>query len=68
MPVISKKEADAHDRMLDAAARLFDLIEGSGIDIDEYAMEELSIFLARNAAVVRTILGRIPRHRAPEKE
>lgn len=56
MPPVSKIEADAYDRMLDAAADLADLIEFSGIDMDEYALEELSIFLAENALEVRKIL------------
>ncbi len=56
MPPISKIEADAYDRMLDAATDLADLIELSGIEIDEYALEELSIFLAKNALEVRKIL------------
>ncbi len=57
MPNISKKEADAYDKMIDAAAELADLIERSGMEIDEYALEELTIFLASNADEVRRILG-----------
>ncbi len=56
MPPISKIEADAYDKMLDAATDLADLIELSGIEIDEYALEELSIFLAKNALEVKKIL------------
>lgn len=56
MQAIAKKEADAYDRMLDAAANLADLIEMSGIDVDEYALEELTIFLASNAQQVKKIL------------
>ena len=40
MAAISKKEADAWDRVLDAAADLADLIESSPIEIDEYDLEE----------------------------
>ncbi len=53
---ISKKEADAYDRMLDAAAVLAEFMESSGIDMDDYRREELSIFLAKNAHTVREIL------------
>jgi dsDNA-binding SOS-regulon protein len=56
MPGISKKEADAYDSILEAAAGLADLIELSRIDIDEYDLEELTIYLAKNAASVKKIL------------
>jgi dsDNA-binding SOS-regulon protein len=56
MSDISKKEADAYDRMLDASSNLADLIESGGIDIDEDSLEELSIFLANNAPTVRKLL------------
>jgi uncharacterized protein len=46
MTAISKKEANAWDRVLDAAADLTVLIESSGIEIDEDALEELTVFLA----------------------
>ncbi|MBW2367303.1 MAG: YebG family protein [Deltaproteobacteria bacterium] len=55
MQSISKKEADAYDKMLDAAADLADLIEMSKIDMDEYALEELTIFLTSNAHKVKEI-------------
>ena len=56
MHTISKKEADAYDTMIDAAADLADLIEKSKIEIDEYALEDLTIFLASNAQEVKQIL------------
>ncbi len=56
MSAISKKEADAYDRMLDAAASLADLIASNKIVIDEYDLEELTIYLAGNAPTVRNIL------------
>lgn len=55
-PGISKKEADAYDRMLDAANLLAKLTESSGLEIDAYKLEELSIFLAKHAHIVREIL------------
>lgn len=60
MQNISKKEADAYDRMIDAAANLADLIEMSRIEMDEYALEELTIFLANNAPEVKGILKNLP--------
>ena len=56
MPAISKQEADAYDKMLDAADNLAELIESSGIEMDEYVLEELTIFLAKRAPKLRTIL------------
>ena len=61
MPAITKKEADAYDRMIDAAADLAYLIETSEIEIDEYALEELTIFLASNAKELKKILGKLKR-------
>ena len=56
LQTISKKQADAYDKMIDAAADLADLIERGKIEMDEYALEELTIFLASNAQEVKQIL------------
>ena len=61
MTAISKKEADAWDRVLDAAADLADLIESSQIEIDEYDLEELTIFLATHGYAVRNMLKHLKR-------
>ncbi len=61
MPVISKTEADRYDKMLDAAVNLAELIEKSRLEIDEYALEELTIFLATNALTVKHILKKTTR-------
>jgi dsDNA-binding SOS-regulon protein len=61
MGAISKQEADAWDRVLDAAANLADLLETSTIPIDEEDLEELTIFLARNGFVVRNLLKPLKR-------
>jgi uncharacterized protein len=58
---VSKKEADAWDRVLDAAADLAELIESSGIAVGEHDLEELTIFLASNAFVVRRLLRPLKR-------
>ena len=55
MPSIEKKEADAYDKIIDAAADLADLIDESTIELDEYVLEELTIFLARHATEVKEI-------------
>ena len=60
MQPIGKKEADAYDKMIDAAADLADLIGMSQIEVDEYALEELTIFLASNALKVKQFLKNLP--------
>jgi dsDNA-binding SOS-regulon protein len=56
MQAIAKKDADAYDRVIDAAADLAELIEMNKIEVDEYALEELTIYLAGNAQKVKEIL------------
>jgi len=57
MSAISKQQANAYDRMIDAAADLADLLQEKGkIEMDEYALEELTIFLANNAGEVKRLL------------
>ena len=53
-----KKEADAYDRMLDAAENLAAFIKKSDlqIDLDAKTVEEISIYLAKNAPEVTLIL------------
>jgi len=66
MTAVSKQEADAHDRLIDAAADLASLIEAGGIVIDEAILERLTLYLAQHAGEVRRILshGR-PRQPSP---
>lgn len=56
MQPIDKKAADAYDKIMDAAADLADLIEKSGIEMDEYVLEELTIYLVSHADHVKKIL------------
>jgi uncharacterized protein len=56
---VSQKEADAYDRIIDAAAELAELIERGGIAISEYDLEELTIYLAQNALRMKEILSGI---------
>jgi dsDNA-binding SOS-regulon protein len=56
MAGISKRQADAYDRILEAAGELAELIDLSAIEISEDDLEELTIFLARNAPRVKAIL------------
>ncbi len=66
MVAISKKEADAWDRVLDAAAQLADLIESSAIEIDEYDLEEVTIFLATHGFAVRNMLKHLKQTWPPD--
>jgi len=59
MSHISKKEADAYDRVIDAANCISELLETSGIDIDEDDLEALSVFIADNSPAVIQILKRV---------
>jgi len=59
MPQVTKKEADAYDRMIDAANGISELLEKSGIAIDENDLEVLSIFIADNALAVMQILKKV---------
>lgn len=56
MSPMRKQDADAYDRLLDAAAGLADMIASAGIDIEEDPLEELTIFLAEHGMVIRHIL------------
>lgn len=58
MATVKKKDFDAYDRVLDAAAELAELIQSGGFDVSEEALEALTIFLANNAPQVRRILSR----------
>ena len=49
MAVTSKQAADAYDRMIEAAAELAELIALSGVAIDEYDLEDLTIYLAQHS-------------------
>jgi len=62
MPHVTKKEADAYDRVVDAANGISHLLVRSGIGIDEDDLEVLSIFIADNAPAVMKILKRVKNH------
>jgi dsDNA-binding SOS-regulon protein len=53
----TKKEADAHDKMLDIAERLTDFIQAAEtFDVEEAVLEELALYLARNRMDIIQIL------------
>ncbi|MFZ1983311.1 MAG: YebG family protein [Desulfatitalea sp.] len=65
MAATSKQEADAYDRMIEAAAELAELIALSGIVMDEYDLEDLTIYLTQNTPKIQKILAPITKHPSP---
>jgi len=53
-----KKEADAYDKMLDAAEELADFIKTGDlpVDLEEALVDDIAIYLAKNAPEVTRIL------------
>ena len=56
MAYVSKREADAHDRIMEAAAELVELMEKTNMPIQEVILEELAIYLAQHATQIKAIL------------
>ena len=68
MTFATKKEADAHDKMLDVADDLFDFLEGAKLNLDEQQLEEISLLLAQKRDDLIPILrGTRPKKPAPAK-
>jgi dsDNA-binding SOS-regulon protein len=51
-----KKEADAYDKMLDAAEKLADFIRQGDLELDDVIVDEISVYLAKNGPEVTKIL------------
>lgn len=62
MTFATKKEADAHDKMLDIAENLYHFLKTEEIEINEDQMDELSLCLAKNKDVLLQVLkgGKLP--------
>lgn len=56
MTFTSKKDADAYDKMLDIADGLSNFLNDSPLEIGENVAEELSLYLAQNAASLQQLL------------
>ncbi|MGL4206447.1 MAG: YebG family protein [Aeromonadaceae bacterium] len=56
MTFVSKKEADAYDKMLDLADELTQLLAGAPIALDETQQEALALFLAQQREQLTLIL------------
>ncbi|PTM35833.1 DNA damage-inducible SOS regulon protein [Enterobacter cloacae] len=62
MTFASKKEADAHDKLLDMADAFTDWLLQSGMQMDETQAEDLGLYLAEQKEAVQHILrtSRLP--------
>lgn len=56
MTFATKKEADAHDRMLDIADNLYEFFKAEKFELDESQMESVSLRLAREKDNILKIL------------
>ncbi|MCA1792425.1 MAG: YebG family protein [Desulfobacteraceae bacterium] len=56
MTFATKKEADAHDKMLDIADNLFEFLDNSDLKLSETQMEAVSLLLAQSRDLVMPIL------------
>ena len=52
----TRKEAEAHDKMLDIAERLYAFLHATEINIDEETLEALTLFMAQHREQIGTIL------------
>jgi len=52
----TKKEAEAHDKMLDIAERLYVFLQAAEINLAEDTLEALSLFMAQHREHIGTIL------------
>ncbi|MFH1155218.1 MAG: YebG family protein [Pseudomonadota bacterium] len=66
MTFVTKKEADAHDKMLDIADNIFAFLKSQNVKLQEQDMENISLLLAENRDNVMALLrGGAPQ---PEKK
>ncbi|BEU78638.1 YebG family protein [Enterobacter asburiae] len=67
MTFASKKEADAHDKLLDMADAFTDWLLQSGMQMDETQAENLGLYLAEQKETVQHILrtSKLPDVNAP---
>jgi len=66
MTFATKKEADAHDKMLDIAENMYQFLKMENLDISPEQLDVLSLHLAKNKDAVLQLLkgGKLP---APKK-
>jgi hypothetical protein len=52
----TRKEAEAHDKMLTIAERLYAFLQGAELNLAEDTLEALSVFMAQHREPIGTIL------------
>jgi uncharacterized protein len=52
----TRKEAEAHDKMLDVAERLYAFLHATELNIDEDTLEALALFMAQHREDIGTLL------------
>ena len=52
----TRKEAEAHDKMLDIAERLYAFLHAAELNIDEDTLDALTLFMAQQREHIGTIL------------
>ena len=52
----TRKEAEAHDKMLDIAERLYAFLHAAEMSLDEDTLEALTLFMAQHREPIGTIL------------
>ena len=52
----TRKEAEAHDKMLDIAERLYAFLHATELNIDEGTLDALTLFMAQQRENIGTIL------------
>jgi dsDNA-binding SOS-regulon protein len=68
MTFATKKEADAHDKMLDIADNLFDFLESAKTNLTEDQLEEISLIMAQKREALLPILrGMNPKKKTASK-
>jgi len=68
MTFATKKEADAHDKMLDIADNIYAFLKASSIKLSDEQNEEISMLLAQERDMVTTLLkGGTPTMDSEEK-
>lgn len=64
MTFATKKEADAHDKMLDVADDLFEFLEDAKLKLNEQQLEDISLLLAQKRdeliPILRGVKGKKP--------
>lgn len=69
MTFISKKEADAYDKMLDIADNLIPFIQKAQLEIDETVSEQLAFYFANNKDELTNLLkGVVQVNSTPSKQ